>query len=438
MKKHPYFAGGFLWSLHDEGVMRKDKNDSMDVAGNQAPDGIVGPHREKEGSYYTIKEIWSPIQIALNKLPENFDGSIPIENGYGYTDLNQCSFKWQLIKFPVIPGQKAVATVVSKGTAATLSLPPNQKGLLRLNLDKNLSTADALYLTAYNAAGKEIITWSWAIHSPKQVSEKVIAVAGNETINTKDEATVFTITCDGITYSFDKTTGFLNKVFNGKKDISLSNGPSLAGDTLSLSEFKFYRQGDHYMVEPVYAANNHFSVKWTFTKGQLPQLDYQYKSYTESDYLGITFSYPEENIMGMQWLGRGPYHVWKNRLKGNQLNVWQKKYNNTITGESYNYPEFKGWHSELYWVTIQTKESDFTVYTKNDNVFFQMLQPAKQIGIRNNNTLPAFPGNTIGFFNGISAIGTKFQDAKVMGPQSQRNLPSGDVPVEGTLYFNFK
>ena len=65
-----------------------------------------------------------------------------------------------------------------------------------------------------------------------------------------------------------------------------------------------------------------------------------------------------------------------------------------------------------------------------------MLQPARQAGIKNNNTLPAFPGNTIGFLNGISAIGTKFQEAKVMGPQSQLNAVPA-APIKGTLYFDF-
>lgn len=434
MKKHPYFAGGFLWALHDEGVMRKDKNDSMDVAGNQAPDGIVGPHREKEGSYYTIKEIWSPVQIALNKLPENFDGKLPVENLYTYTNLNRCSFKWQLVKFPVA-GNKTGSTIISKGTAAQLSLLPNQKGILDLKLDNNFNKADALYLTAHDAAGKEICSWSWAVSSPNQIAEKAIAIVGKGSISTKDEAAGFTVTCDGISYNFNKQTGFLQKVLVGEKDISISNGPSLAGVSLSLIEFKNYRQGDDYIVEPVYASGDKFKVKWIFKKGQLPRLDYQYSINKETDYLGITFHYPEEKISGMRWLGRGPYHVWKNRLKGNQLNIWQKKYNNTITGESYNYPEFKGWHSELYWVTFQTKESDFTVYTGNENVFFQMLQPAKQVGIRNNNTLPPFPGNTIGFFNGISAIGTKFQEAKVMGPQSQLNNPVKEIT--GSLLFDF-
>ena len=63
MMKHPHAAGGFLSSLHDEGVVRADRHDSIDLAGNSAPDGIVGPHHEREGSYYTIKELWSPVYI---------------------------------------------------------------------------------------------------------------------------------------------------------------------------------------------------------------------------------------------------------------------------------------------------------------------------------------------------------------------------------------
>jgi hypothetical protein len=43
-----------------------------------------------------------------------------------------------------------------------------------------------------------------------------------------------------------------------------------------------------------------------------------------ADFLGITFNYPEEKIKGMKWMGRGPYRVWKNRLKGQQFGVWQK------------------------------------------------------------------------------------------------------------------
>ena len=50
-------AGGFLWVWADEGIVRADRGGRIDTVGNQAPDGMVGPHREKEGSYFAVKEI---------------------------------------------------------------------------------------------------------------------------------------------------------------------------------------------------------------------------------------------------------------------------------------------------------------------------------------------------------------------------------------------
>ena len=72
MYASPVGAGGFLWALLDEGVVRTDKNGQIDVAGNQAPDGIVGPYRQKEASFYTVKEIWSPVHIELGDTAARF------------------------------------------------------------------------------------------------------------------------------------------------------------------------------------------------------------------------------------------------------------------------------------------------------------------------------------------------------------------------------
>ena len=62
MTESPVFGGGFFWVFADEGMKRPDTG-QIDCAGNQAPDGMVGPYREREGSFYTIKELWSPIQV---------------------------------------------------------------------------------------------------------------------------------------------------------------------------------------------------------------------------------------------------------------------------------------------------------------------------------------------------------------------------------------
>ena len=98
MWKNPLSAGGFLWDFADEGVVRSDRHDSVDTDGNHGADGIIGPFHEKEGSYYAIKEIWSPVYIEKKEMTEAFDGKINIENRYHYTNINQCSFSWRLKK----------------------------------------------------------------------------------------------------------------------------------------------------------------------------------------------------------------------------------------------------------------------------------------------------------------------------------------------------
>jgi hypothetical protein len=139
----------------------------------------------------------------------------------------------------------------------------------------------------------------------------------------------------------------------------------------------------------------------------------------------------------MKWLGRGPYRVWKNRLKGQQFGVWHKNYNNTITGASWDYPEFKGYHADLYWVVIENKESPFTVYTDDQSIFLQMGKPDHS-KYEHESLKPAFPEGDIGFLNSIAPIGTRFQNPSLLGPQSQKNIQLNYGIVKGTLWFDFR
>jgi len=82
--------------------------------------------------------------------------------------------------------------------------------------------------------------------------------------------------------------------------------------------------------------------------------------------------------------------------------------------------------------------SDFAVYTEMEHIFLQMLKPEKQHAASNDNTSPLFPEGNIGFMHGISAIGTKFQSAEVMGPESQKNRQLNYNPLKGTLWFDFR
>ncbi|MEO6522425.1 MAG: glycoside hydrolase family 2 TIM barrel-domain containing protein [Mucilaginibacter sp.] len=438
MLEHPYFAGGFLWSFSDEGVDRTDKGGHMDTANDSAPDGLVGPHREKEGSFYTVKEIWSPVFIEQKTIPPNFDGRLLIENRYCFTDLDKCTFSWKLVTFPG-PDDSKTLSKTKTGIADRIKLSPGEKGFLNLNLPTNLQQSDALYLTATDPHGKEIFTWSWALTTPDVIGKRTINISANTMMA---EATVqdqmLIVKADGIRYEFDKTTGCLAGVTNHGKTISLSSGPVLADVSLKLKSFDHHVQGDQLLVKASYNGDKGWlNVTWIFTPGKPVNLKYQYSQKGEANFMGITFNYPEDKITGIKWLGRGPYHIWKNRLKGQQFGIWHKDYNNTITGETWQYPEFKGYHSQLYWVVVENKESPFTVYTDDENMYLQMLKPQYSKYARESLKAP-FPDGDIGFLNAISPMGTRFQQAALLGPQSQKNIQINYTPISGSLWFDFR
>src|SRR5205814_7680853 len=88
--------GMFLWVFADEGLVRDDlAGRPIDVQDQQAPDGVVGPYRQPEASYYAYKPTYNPAQITAPN-PATFNGVLAIENRFDFTSLNQCTFNWQL------------------------------------------------------------------------------------------------------------------------------------------------------------------------------------------------------------------------------------------------------------------------------------------------------------------------------------------------------
>ena len=74
------------------------------------------------------------------------------------------------------------------------------------------------------------------------------------------------------------------------------------------------------------------------------------------DLMGLAFDYPEQTVKSKHWVGRGPYRVWQNRMEGPQYGYWQTAYNDPIPGESWQYPEFKGYFADVSWMELETTE----------------------------------------------------------------------------------
>ncbi len=432
MRNNPLSAGGFLWDYADEAVVRTDKNGVLDTKGNLAADGILGPYLEKEGSYFAIKEIWSPVFFETRYITSTFNGEFPIENRYIYTNLRDCKFTYKLVDLPK-PDETA-EKVNETGTIESPDLAPGQKGKLRMFIPVHFYSNDVLYITATDPHGREIYTWSWPIKKAVMLASEIISSDKAGKIRLTDDPLTSTAQINELSFSWDKKTGFLSRVSNKNQQIHFVHGPVPAVGSTELLEFKNYSDGDNQVIECSYKGELK-KVKWTILASGWLKLEVRYKSPNNNKFMGISFDYPEDQVTGVRWMGYGPYRVWKNRMKGNTLNVWEKAYNNTITGESWVYPEFKGYHRNFNWATIQSKEQDFTIVCPDEDVFLRLFTPEKPKGAGNDNTSPEFPTGNISFMHGIDPIGTKFTKPETMGPMSQPNMFLNDKYL--TLYFNF-
>lgn len=442
MRKSKLGAGGFIWALLDECVARTDQNGRLDCAGNQGPDGIVGPHREKEGSFYTVRELWSPVQVrGPQKLPDDFHGVLSVENRYDFTNLSQCSFQWKLARFPSPPESKSGHTLIASGAAKAPNIPPHGAGDLQLTLPKRWRRADVLYLTAKDSAARELWTWSWGLKKAADFAPtKPNARAGK--IEIRDDGSLLVVQTEALELCFDKDTGTLAKVRCNGKPIPFSNGPrfvafrrndrkytDVAGQS-SLTNFAARKEGADVLVEASYKGIlDH--TRWRISADGAVQLNYEYKFDGVVDMIGVNFDFPENHMKGIRWLGRGPYRVWQNRLQGTRFDVWENAYNDTTPGESWLYPEFKGYFRDWKWVTFDTIDGEVAIKTDAEDSFLGIYKPRD-----GRDGLLDLPEIGIAFLDVIPAMRNKFHNTDEIGPRSKPRQVSGIKP--GTIHFRFR
>ncbi|HEX8405589.1 MAG TPA: glycoside hydrolase family 2 TIM barrel-domain containing protein [Duganella sp.] len=439
MLANPLSAGGFIWAFADEGIVRDDKNGAIDVAGNLAPDGIVGPYREKEGSFFAVKKIWTPVYLPLSEmafLAPTFDGKITLENRYDMTDLNQLKLSWQLVRF----GSDVGHTVVAKGDAKAPDVAAGMRGMSSIALPSDWAQQDALYFAATDRDGREIYTWSWMIASARQVAQRMqpavsASASAQATVLEQDDG--FLMTAGALSATIDKTTGYLRSLTKGGTVVPLTNGPRLVAGTATLKSIAARREGGDVVVQAEYTGNLR-KVNWRLNAAGTLSVNYAYnmEGGKPADALGITFDYPESQVRSMRWLGRGPYRVWKNRTQGVEFDVWQKDYNDTITGLSWNYPEFKGFHDKVYWAELATKTLPIRFVNHGDDIALRVFTPkeASGEGFEPKGTHVDFPPGDISFLNAILPIGTKFNPPHELGPSAQRGrTPNLGIWLENTI-----
>ncbi len=439
MWHNPLSAGGFLWDFADNAVVRRDLNDSLDTDKHRAADGILGPHFEKEGSYYAIKEIWSPVHFEHKEITPAFNGKLNLENRYHFTNINSCKFSWKLQRFDIRD------TRIQTGTSLSPDIQPGAKGVLDLKLPSDWYEYDVLYVTATDKTQRELFTWSYPISSPARTGARMIVKEGNAEIRQPlADTTLILLSVKDVDLAFNSFTGQLASVRNKNGVLPFNNGPVIQEGTSNFKKITSRREGNTVIIESTFDRKESYNtLKWTLYPSGWLKLDVSYfPGAYFTNFAGINFSFPEKEIRSVTYMGDGPYRVWKNRLRGNQFGVWTKQYNNTETGESpWLYPEFKGYHSRFYGGYFNTSNNRFTVVSETEDLFLRLFTPAWKTD-QWHNYEPYFPSGDISFMQGIPSIGTKNQRNETTGPMGFKNIfyDYEKDPVRAlkmTVWFNF-
>jgi len=456
MRKHPRCAGGFLWDLADEGVKRMDLNGMIDNQGNWAADGIVGPHFEKEGSYYTVKQIWSPVQIMNKNIDRNFDGNYTIENRYDFLNINTCRFVWKQVKFPTSDDEKGTIKVLKQGEVKGSDIAAHSTGNLKINSTIDIQ-AEALYLTAFDYRGEEL--WRWSFQFPL-VQKEIDAIGTTPTSEKIDDK--FIVTAGKNKYAFSNKNGELKEVsFNGK-NISFANGPRFIAarradrsldqfynhddeqakskdrtyteftDAAVFAGFDVKTSGNNLVVTANYKLGNLDMAQWTIAPDGTMKLDYSYNFSAVVDLMGVKFDYPEEKMLHKRWLGDGPYRVWQNRLHGTTYDLWENDYNDPIPGESFTYPEFKGYFANVSWMNLKTSEGEISISNETPNSYIGIYEPRDG----RDKLLYTLPKSGISVLNVIPAVRNKVNSTDLNGPSAQPKWVAG--VYNGRIVLKFK
>ncbi|MBK0369268.1 glycoside hydrolase family 2 TIM barrel-domain containing protein [Flavobacterium agrisoli] len=459
-KESPLFAGAFIWAMVDEAVFRSDWTgaEKFDSKGSLAADGILGPHREREGSFYAIKEIWAPIQFVPFQITEKFDGKILITNDYLFSNLNTCQMEYRVMQADknLFYGNNQAKSIAS-GKIEIPSMEPGETRKISIPVNDAFFHGDFLEISAKDQHGREIYTWSWPIHKADYFAEKfILAEKTNAKATVKKEGNQIVLSANKVELVLDASTGEVLSVKNEKNTIPLTQGPRPIGMKATFKEIKTEQIGDKAVCTVLYNGALH-SVIWTMEADGRVKMDLRALTNATNnggfdgaafddkiDKFGITFSYPEQGVTGMKWFGKGPYHVWKNRMKGATYGVWHKEYNNTITGESFDnliYPEFKGYHANLFGANLEAGTNSFKVFSASENVTFRVFTPDEpKHALPGSYPQPKFPEGDLSFMYEIPAM-RSFKPLEQQGPSSQPTnirIKNGDDGITMNLLFDFR
>jgi hypothetical protein len=172
-------------------------------------------------------------------------------------------------------------------------------------------------------------------------------------------------------------------------------------------------------------------VRWRIAPGGRVRVAYEYAFDGEADLLGLDLGTPAAAPRRIRWLGRGPSRVWKNRMQGTRLDVWENAANDARPGEDWTFPEFRGYFHDWSFAVLDFAGGRLTLEQPEGPAFLGVFTPRDgAVG-----PLARLPETGIALLHAIPPIRNKFEPAELLGPEGQPTRVTGGIRGAVDLAF---
>lgn len=387
----PYMQGGFIWDWVDQGILKSDENGRRywayggDLGGhftrhkeNFCANGLIAPDRTLHPALHEVKKVYQNVHFSNTDMAS---GIIHLKNDFSFTNLNNYTFSWELIRN---------GELVNDGSFEIDLLPGMEKDV-QLNLGKmNFEPGTEYLLNVYGRTkeSKNLIPVNYEI-AKEQFTFKnndyfTLPKAKNGAIVKVDSKASLEINAGQVTVVFNKNDGTLSKYFiketpllkvapeinfwraytdndHGSRFQITSNIWRCAGTNKTLKSFQISEIEGQVMVDVVYFLgdiNSDYKLKYTISPDGSVAFFASWKAgmkLPEMPRYGMIFTLPDQ-YNTINWYGRGPWENYSDR----KTSAFIGKHNSTVEKQYSNYvrPQEMGNKTDVRWLILSDKSGN--------------------------------------------------------------------------------
>lgn len=386
IKSSDNMQGGFIWDWVDQGFEVKDEagrkywayggdmgSQNYTNDENFCHNGLVWPDRTPHPGAFEVKKVYQDI---IFKSVDLKNGLIEIENGFGYTNLENYLFKYEVLKNGL---------VIKTGTF-DVNLGPQLKKQIQLELPKITVTDGEEYLLnvfAYTKEGTEVMPENFEV-AREQFSlaeNRYFAKVGNSkgNANVVDEKNTITIKAAAVEVVINKKTGLIQQyksngeqVFNQMPVPNFWRAPTdndfgnymqvssnvwrTVGRISSLDKIEVKQEaGKAIVVATLFLSDiaSYYTITYSMDSDGSLTIFNSFKAGTnplsEMPRFGMLFSIKNE-LNNFEYYGRGPWENYNDRNTSSLKGIYQSKVADQYV--PYTRPQENGYKTDVNWLTL--------------------------------------------------------------------------------------